>query len=52
MFEEIKEKLTALFKLPIKEITYKEINYKLRSYKGIDYNRKSKLTALILQMEK
>ena len=47
MFEEIKEKLTALFKLPIKEM-----NYKLRSYKGIDYNRKSKLTALILQMEK
>lgn len=37
MFEEIKEKLTALFKLPIKEITYKEI----------DYNRKSKLTGFI-----
>lgn len=52
MFEEIKEELTTLFKLPIKEITYEEINYKLRSYKGIDYNRKSKLTALILQMEK
>lgn len=52
MFEKIKEKLTALFKLTIKEITYKEMNYKLRSYKGIDYNRKSKLTALILQMEK
>lgn len=37
MFEEIKEKLTTLFKLPIKEITYEEINYKLRSYEGIKY---------------
>ena len=37
MFEEIKEQLKALFKLPIKEITYEEINYKLRSYEGIKY---------------
>ena len=37
MFEEIKEKLTTLFKLPLKEITYEEINYKLRSYEGIKY---------------
>lgn len=37
MFEEIKEELTTLFKLPIKEITYEEINYKLRSYEGIKY---------------
>ena len=37
MFEEIKEKLTTLFKLPIKEITYEKINYKLRSYEGIKY---------------
>ena len=37
MFEEIKEKLTTLFELPIEEITYEEINYKLRSYKGIKY---------------